>query len=146
MHVVTDEIVGVVTDADYGPAKEHDITRTRELIHEDTTSVHADAGYLGMPKREEFQALGELKYRVACRPGCPGRLKTMPQDSLLRKNERHKASVRSKVEHVFKRIKLDMGYVKTRNRGIAKSAHRINTMLAVTNLLCFECWCRRCTA
>ena len=143
MHVAADEIVGVVTDAVYGPANEHDITRARELIHEDTTSVHADAGYLGMPKREEFQALDELKYRVACRPE---RLKTMPQDSLLRKNERHKASVRSKVEHVFKRIKLDMGYLKTRNRSIAKNAHRINTVLAVANLWCFECWCRRCTA
>lgn len=97
----------------------------------------------GMAKRDEFQDLEQLEYMVVCRPG---RLKTMSEDSILRQNERFKAGVRSKVERVFKRIKLDMGYAKTRYRGMAKNAHRINPQLAIANLFCFECWCRRCTA
>lgn len=143
MHVATDEVVGIATNVVYGPANEHDITRAREVIPDDTTIVYGDAGYLGMAKRDEFQDLEQLEYMVACRPG---RLKTMSEDSILRQNERFKAGVRSKVEHVFKRVKLDMGYAKTRYRGIAKNAHRINTLLAIANLFCFECWCKRCTA
>mgnify|MGYP000120291753 FL=1 len=80
---------------------------------------------------------------IARQPGC---LKTMSQDSAEREMERFKASVRSKVEHVFKRVKLDMGYSKTRYRGIKKNAHRISTLLAVANLFCFDCWRRRSVA
>ena len=70
---------------------------------------------------------------IARRPGC---LKTMSQDSAERELERFKASVRSKVEHVFKRVKLDMGYSKTRYRGIKKNARRISTLLAAAG----RCW------
>ena len=36
------------------------------------------------------------------------------------------------------RVKLQMSYRKTRYRGIAKNAHRINTMLALCNLFTFD--------
>ena len=36
MHVATDDIIGIVTNAVYGPANEHDISRARELIPSET--------------------------------------------------------------------------------------------------------------
>ena len=68
------------------------------------------------------------------------------ENSILRLHERFKTGGRSKVEYVFKRVELDMGYAKTRYRGIAKNAHRIYILLAIANLFCFECWCKQCTA
>lgn len=140
MHAATDDIIGIVAEAAYGPANEHDITRARELLPDDTSVVYGDAGYVGMKKREEFEDLPKAEYRIGIRPG---KYRTLDKDSLIRQAEHFKSSVRSKVEHVFMRIKVHMGYRKTRYRGIAKNAHRLNTMLAVANLFTFECWCKR---
>ena len=137
MHVATDHVVGIVTDVAYSPANDHDVIHAREIIPDDATEVYGDSGYRGMGKREEFEDLNGASYRIACRPG---KLKKMPKDSILRKIEKNKASIRCKVEHVFKRIKLDMGYSKVRYRGISKNAHRINSLLAMANLFCFDCW------
>ena len=72
MHVATDDIIGIVTSAVYGPANEHDISRARELIPSETEQVYGDAGYVGMGKREEFQTDKEAEkrsYRINLRPG-----------------------------------------------------------------------------
>mgnify|MGYP002465241959 FL=1 len=138
MHVATDDIIGIVTNAVYGPANEHDISRARELIPSETEQVYGDAGYVGMGKREEFQTDKEAEkrsYRINLRPGV---LKGRSAEDLIRKIEHFKSSVRCKVEHVFARVKLQMSYRKTRYRGIAKNAHRINTMLALCNLFTFD--------
>ena len=57
MHVATDEIIGIAMDVVYGPANEHDITRAREVIADDTRVVYGDAGYVGITQRDEFQDL-----------------------------------------------------------------------------------------
>lgn len=145
MHVATDDIIGIVTNAVYGPANEHDISRARELIPSETEQVYGDAGYVGMGKREEFQTDKEAEkrsYRINLRPGV---LKGRSAEDLIRKIEHFKSSVRCKVEHVFARVKLQMSYRKTRYRGIAKNAHRINTMLALCNLFTFDCYLKRLT-
>ena len=121
---------------------EHDISRARELIPSETEQVYGDAGYVGMEKREEFQTDREAEkrsYRINLRPGV---LKGRSAEDLIRKIEHFKSSVRCKVEHV----KLQMSYRKTRYRGIAKNAHRINTMLALCNLFTFDCYLKRLTA
>ena len=118
LHVDTDDIIGIVTNA----------------------------GYVGMGKREEFQTEKEAEkrsYRINLRPGV---LKGRSAEDLIRKIEHFKSSVRCKVEHVFARVKLQMSYRKTRYRGIAKNAHRINTMLALCNLFTFDCYLKRLMA
>ena len=105
--------------------------------------MYGDAGYLGMEKREEFQTGNESEnrdYRINVRPG---KLKGRPTDDIARRGEHLKSSVRCKVEHVFARVKLRMGYRKTRYRGIAKNANRINTLFGLSNLFTMECWARR---
>ena len=143
VHVATDDLVGIVTNAVYGPANEHDIVRARELISTETEDVYGDAGYLGLQKREEFQTEGESSRRRYLINERPGKLKRHPADSIFRKWEHHKSSVRCKVEHVFARVKLQMGYRRVRYRGLRKNANRINTLLALGNLFTWECWERR---
>ena len=52
----------------------------------------------------------------------------------LDKAEKLKASVRAKVEHLFRVIKCQFGYVKTRYRGLKKNAAQITTLFALSNL------------
>ena len=144
MHVATDECIGIATDAVYGPANEHDIVRARDLISEETENVYGDAGYLGIDKREEFKADDSNPNRQYWINQRPGKLKLYSPDDAFRVVEHMKSSIRCKVEHVFARIKLQMGYRKTRYRGIQKNAHRINTMLALANLFTWDCRDRGC--
>ncbi|SHF16319.1 transposase, partial [Thermomonas hydrothermalis] len=48
--------------------------------------------------------------------------------------ERYKASLRAKVEHPFRVIKRQFGYMKVRYRGIAKNAAQVLTLFALSNL------------
>ena len=51
-----------------------------------------------------------------------------------RKIEKAKARVRAKVEHPFRVIKRQFGYMKTRFRGLAKNTAQLVTLFALANL------------
>jgi IS5 family transposase len=53
---------------------------------------------------------------------------------MLDKAQKLKASVRAKVEHPFRVIKRQFGYIKTRYRGLKKNAAQIATLFALSNL------------
>lgn len=53
---------------------------------------------------------------------------------MLDKAEKLKASVRAKVEHPFRVIKRQFGFVKVRNKGLAKNAAQIVTLFALSNV------------
>ena len=80
-------------------------------------------------------------YRINVRPG---QLKGRSSDDILRKTEHLKSSLRCKVEHMFARIKLQMGYRKTRCRGIEKNANRLNILLGLGNLFPWDGLEKRC--
>lgn len=61
MHVATDDIIGIVTNAVYGPANEHDISRARELIPSETEQVYGDAGYVGMGNARNSRPIRKQK-------------------------------------------------------------------------------------
>jgi IS5 family transposase len=48
--------------------------------------------------------------------------------------ERIKASIRAKVEHPFRVIKRQFGFVKVRYRGLAKNTAQLTTLFALSNL------------
>ena len=48
--------------------------------------------------------------------------------------ERVKAQVRARVEHPFRMVKRQFGYVKVRYRGLAKNTAQLTTLLALSNL------------
>ncbi|AZE50348.1 Mobile element protein [Pseudomonas chlororaphis] len=51
-----------------------------------------------------------------------------------RRIEKVKAQARAKVEHPFRVIKRQFGYVKTRFRGLAKNTAQLTTLFALSNL------------
>ena len=74
-----------------------------------------------------------MRWQVAMRPGKRKKLDkaTSPIDALMDKIEKCKASIRAKVEHPFRVIKRQFGYVKVRYRGLKKHAAAQNAVCAV---------------
>ena len=53
---------------------------------------------------------------------------------LLEKLEQTKARIRAKVEHPFRVIKRQFGYVKVKYKGLAKNTANVVTLFALSNL------------
>jgi len=54
--------------------------------------------------------------------------------AILDKLEQTKARIRAKVEHPFRVIKRQFGYVKVKYRGLAKNAANRMTLFALSNI------------
>lgn len=92
-----------------------------------------DAGYQGVTKRAERTS--DTEWITAMRPGLRRALdKTQAVDALVDQRERLTASIRAKVEHPFRVIKRQFGYVKVRYRGLAKNTAQLMTLFALANL------------
>jgi len=69
------------------------------------------------------------------RPGLRRALdKDKPLEALIDQLERTKASIRAKVEHPFRGIKQQFGYVKVHYRGLKKNTAQLVTLFALGNL------------
>lgn len=131
-HVGTDAESGLVHTVVGTAANVNDVTQGHELLHGEEQVVFADAGYQGAMNRP--QATG-VTWHVAMRPG-KRRALDMKNKShrLIDDIERLKASVRAKVEHAFRVIKLQFGFTKVRYRGLAKNTAQLKTLFALSNL------------
>jgi len=54
--------------------------------------------------------------------------------SSQKKRNRKQSSVRARVEHVFRVIKQQFGFQKTRYRGLEKNASQVNLLVGLANL------------
>ena len=111
-----------------------DVTESHGLLHGKETAVFADAGYQGANKQPD--ARRGVCWYVAMRPGKRKKLDkaSNPVDALMDKLEQLKASMRAKVEHPFRVVKLQFGYVKVRYRGLKKNTLQLKTLFALSNL------------
>jgi transposase, IS5 family len=131
-HVGSDAESGLVHTVVGTAANVNDVTRGHDLLHGDESTVFADAGYQGAMKRPE--ATG-VTWHVAMRPGKRRALDpTCRSHQLIEQAERLKASVRAKVEHAFRVIKLQFGFTKVRYRGLEKNTAQLKTLFALSNL------------
>jgi len=131
-HIGVDADSGLVHTVKCTSANVHDITVAHELLHGEERIAFADAGYQGIEKRGET---GALEWHVAMRPSKRRKLdKSKRLDGIYEKIERLKASVRAKVEHPFRVLKCQFGYLKARYRGLAKNTAQIETQFALANL------------
>ncbi len=134
-HIGADAHSGLVPSVSGTAANVADIAQTHELLHGQETKVYADAGYLGVEKREEITAkTREVQWYVAAKRGklkamAEGRLKELTQAY-----EKAKAQVRARVEHPFHIIKNLFQHRKTRYRGIAKNTAQLYSLFALANL------------
>jgi IS5 family transposase len=102
-------------------------------LHGDETVAFGDAGYQGIEKRVD--ATPDVTWHVAMRPGKRKALdKDNEADAMIDKAEKLKAGVRAKVEHPFRVIKRQFGFVKVRYRGLKKNTAQLVTLFALSNL------------
>lgn len=132
-HIGVDAESGLTHSVDTTAANANDVTRAHVLLHGEEKDVFCDAGYQGVGQREENRQR-KVKWHVAMRPGKRKALPDTKWGRLLERAEHAKASIRAKVEHPFRVVKRQFGYVKTRYRGLAKNTGQIVTLFALANL------------
>jgi transposase, IS5 family len=135
-HAGVDADSGLVHSVATTAANAHDITQAHALLHGQETDVFADSGYRGVEKREEIQAQHpDVNWHIAMMPGKRKAMdKSTPMGAIMEKLEQTKASIRAKVEHPFRVIKRQFGYVKVKYRGLAKNTANLVTLFALSNL------------
>ena len=133
-HIGVDADSGLVHTVVGTAANVNDVTQASALVHGEESDVFADAGYQGVAKREETQGI-EANWHVAMRPGKRRVLdKATPMGRVLDELEHVKARIRAKVEHPFRVIKRQFGFVKVRYRGLMKNTAQLHTLFALSNL------------
>jgi IS5 family transposase len=134
-HIGVDAESGIVHSVAHTAANVHDLDVAHGLVREDDELVFADAGYRGASKREEIAKKG-AEWMIA--KGYKERqlIEETGEDfeKTLLEIEPIKASIRAKVEHVFRVIKCQFGYRKTRYRGIQKNASQQTFLAALANI------------
>ena len=133
-HIGVDADSGLVHTVVGTAANVNDVTQASKLVHGEETDVFADAGYQGVTKREEVQGI-EAHWHVALRPGKRRALdKSHPMGAILDKLAQVKARIRAKVEHPFRVVKRQFGYMKVKYRGLTKNTANLVTLFALSNL------------
>jgi IS5 family transposase len=132
-HIGADRDCGLVHTVVGTAANVADVKVGHALLHGNEEHVFADAGYQGAAKRPE--ATSHAQWHVAMKAGERKRWKKVPRiGRLIEYAEKLKASVRAKVEHPFRLIKLQFGYRKVRYRGLVKNTAQLHTLFALSNL------------
>ena len=132
-HIGADAESGLVHTVKCTPANAHDVTEANALLHGEETDVFGDAGYQGAAKRPD--AKESVNWHIAMRPGKRAALdKTQKLNGLIDQVEKIKAGIRAKVEHPFRVIKQQFGFVKVRYRGLKKNTAQLKTLFTLSNL------------
>lgn len=138
MHAGVDRDTGLVHTISVTPANESDVVHGSDVLTGEEEEVYGDAGYLGMANRIETATGSKPKARfhISARPST---YRDLRDDHPLKQLQKLNSGVRSKVEHVFHRIKIQMKYRMARYRGLAKNTNRLLTLCGLANLLTFAC-------
>jgi IS5 family transposase len=131
VHVGVDDTLGLIHSLTTTAANTHDLTPSHELLHGKEHRVFGDAGYMGIQKREEHRERS-VDWLINVRHS---QRREHAQTSPFYRLEQVKSQIRSKVEHVFSRIKNQFGYNKVRYRGLHKNTNRLYLLAGFTNLL-----------
>ena len=133
-----DKESGLVHTVKVTAANEHDVTVTSELLTGDEEEVYGDSGYLGAEKRPEAlkkdKAGKSVHYKINRRPN-QSKNNSARSQAQIKRREHEKSSVRAKAEHVFAVVKLQLRFRKTRYRGLQKQIAKMNSMVALANLI-----------
>ena len=125
-HIGVDKDSGLVHTVVTSAANVSDISQAPALLHGQESDVWADAGYVGVDKREDMQQALQaneqtVKWHVAKRRKSIERVADGWQKKLAQTYEMLKAKIRSRVEHPFHVIKNLFKYKKARYKGLAKN-------------------------
>jgi IS5 family transposase len=132
-HIGADADSGLVQSLSCTAANVADVSETANLLHGEEEVVFADAGYVGVEKREELKER-QVTWHVAMKRG---KLKAMaegPLKELTQRAETLKARVRARVEHPFHVVKNLFRHRKVRYKGLAKNRAQLHVLFALANL------------
>ena len=131
-HIAVDADSGLVHHQVCTAANVHDLRVVDQLLHGKEKHVFADSGYRGIAK---WSRRKRIHWSIAMTPSRRKALDpSKPLDALIDRAEQLKASIRAKVEHPFRVIKRQFGYVKACYRGLANNAAQVTTLFMLSNL------------
>jgi len=132
-HIGADAESGLVHTVRGTAANVNDVVEANSLFHGDEANAFGDAGYQGAHKRAN--ASPDVTWHVAMRPGKRAALdKSRPLGAMINEVERIKASIRAKVEHPFRVVKRQFGFMKLRYCGLKKNTAQLTTLFTLSNL------------
>ena len=133
-HIGVDADLGLVHTVRCTSGNVSDVVKGNSLLHGQEKNAFGDAGYQGVDKRDDAQQ--QVAWHIAMGPSKRKALDTENNaiDALIDELERTKARIRAKVEHPFRVIKRQFGYMKVRYRGLKKNTAQIVTLFALSNL------------
>lgn len=132
-HIGVDDESGLVHSVECTAANASDVAQMHKLLHGKEDTVCGDSGYTGAHKREEMRGV-RARFLIAEKPSKLRRIRGKRDRAWADRWEFMKASLRAKVEHPFRVIKRQFGYVKVRYRGLAKNTAQVLTLFALSNL------------
>jgi len=138
-HIGADDESGLVHTVVSTAANVSDISQTAELLHGEESRVGADAGYVGVTKREEMQKKlqtmpHEVRWYIAKRRKPIREMAECWQKDLALAFEKLKARIRARAEHPFHVVKNIFKHKKARYRGLKKNDAQLNVLFALSNL------------
>ncbi|MGZ5000166.1 MAG: IS5 family transposase [Methylomonas sp.] len=110
-----------------------DIAELPKRLREDDQVLFGDAGYTSDEHKKGSRYLG-LNWCVNDKRK-PGKNLSSSQ----RKRNRQYSSVRARVEHIFRIIKCQFGFRKSRYRGLEKNTAQVNGLVGLANLYLLRC-------
>ena len=128
VHVGADVDSGLVHTVSVTPANTSDISQMPDLLREDDRAVLGDKGYVNNTFKCAARKAGVL-WAVALKA-----TKQHPLTPSSKRTNRQRASIRSRVEYIFRVMKRQFGYTKIRYRGLVKNAAQVFTLIGLTNL------------
>jgi transposase, IS5 family len=132
IHVGADVDSGAAHSVTVTAANQADINELPNLLREDDVVVFGDAGYASDKYKRGARAMG-MAWRVQDKAKPKGSLGAGLSSSQKKRNRRN-SSVRARVEHLFRVVKRQFGYVKTRYRGLAKNKAQVLALIGLANL------------
>ncbi len=130
-HIGVDAESGLVHTVTTTAANAADVTLVEDLLHGKEKVVHADAGYIGADKRVNSK---RIERHIAEKRGKITAMRASLWKRAVEEVESLKARIRARVEHPFRVIKRQFGFMKVRFKGLAKNTVQVLTLFALANL------------
>ena len=129
-HIGVDAASGCVHSAEMTSANVHDSVVIGALLHGEEEIAFGDSAYASNERsleadRDESDVVWATPFK---------RKKDQDLTDEQRRINRFTSSFRSKVEHVFRVVKRQFGYTKTRYRGLYKNSQQIFCQLTLANI------------
>jgi IS5 family transposase len=132
-HIGVDAKSGLTHSLVTTAANEHDLNQLGNLLHGEEQFVSADAGYQGRTARGAGRGGCGLADRRAPRQG--KNLETAStQEQNGHQHRIHESQHPGQVEHPFRIIKRQFGFVKARYKGLLKNDNQLAMLFTLANL------------